>query len=116
MSAISSVSHPKVARDALADAFSLRLEDLPHVIHGSHVRKIEITFHRRLDACRRRTYAAVIQIDEASIHREGLLHLTPEDFIGGNLLRRAGVTGEGFEKAREGGRLQRNSQPEQRRC
>ncbi len=73
---------------APADRLEVRLEHLPHVVDGGLVRDVEIPLHRLVDHARARAHAAVVEIDDGAIEREGLADVAPEVLVLGHVIGR----------------------------
>jgi hypothetical protein len=76
--ASSSGSQPNSAARRRRTLLDVRLEDLPHVVHGRLVRDVEVALQRLVDDARAGAHAAVVQVDDRAVEREGLLDLAPE--------------------------------------
>ena len=74
----------ELRREPAAHALDVRLEDLPHVVHGRLVRDVEIALQRLVDDARARAAAAVVEIDDRAVERERLLDLAPVGLVGGD--------------------------------
>ena len=90
-------------RQAPPHRLDVRLEDLPHVVHGRLVREVEIALERLVHDARARAAAAVVQVDDGAIEREGLLDLAPVGLVCRKLRRLASAAeGSGGGQARMG--------------
>ena len=78
----------ELGREAPPHALDVGLEDLPHVVHGRLVRDVEVALERLVHDARARTAAAVVQVDDRAVEREGLLDLAPVGLVGGDARRR----------------------------
>ena len=67
--------------EAAAHRLDVRLEDLPHVVHGRLVRQVQVPLERLVHDARAGAAAAVVQIDDGAVEREGLLDLAPVGFV-----------------------------------
>ena len=65
-----------------AHALDVRLEHLPHVVHGRLVRDVEVALQRLVHDARARTAAAVVEVDDGAVERERLLDLAPVVLVG----------------------------------
>ena len=102
----------ELERQLTAHALDVRLEDLPHVVDRRLVRDVEIALQRLVNDARARAAAAVVEIDDRAIEREGLLDLAPVGFIrrdarrrlrGDSLARRLHAEKPGIGECRSGG-------------
>ena len=101
--ASSSGSQPNSAARRRRTRLDVRLEDLPHVVHGRLVRDVEVPLERLVHDARARAAAAVVQIDDGAIEREGLLDLAPVGLVCRKLRRLASAAeGSGGAQARVG--------------
>ncbi len=92
---------PERRREASPHRLDVRLEDLPHVVHGRLVRQVQVPLERFVHHARARTAAAVVQIDDGAIEREGLLNLAPVGLVCRKLRRLASAAeGSGRAQAR----------------
>jgi len=85
---------------------------MPHVVNRRLIRDIQIPLQRLVNDARARATAAVVEIDDRPIEREGLLDLAPVGFIrrdagrrlrGDSLARRLHAEKPGIGECRSGG-------------
>ena len=79
----------ELRREAAAHGLDVRLEDLPHVVHGRLVREVEVALERLVHDARARAAAAVVQVDDRAVERERLLDLAPVGLVCRKLRRLA---------------------------
>ena len=84
----------ELRRQAAPHRLDVGLEDLPHVVHGRLVREVEVALERLVDDARAGAAAAVVQVDDGAVEREGLLDFAPVGFVGGKV-RRIAAGGRG---------------------
>ena len=77
------------------DGLEIRLEHLPHVVHRRLVRDVEVPLHRLVHHTWARADAAVVQIGDGAIEREGLADLAPEVLVLCHILGRPAGRGSG---------------------
>ena len=99
-------------RQAAAHGFDAGIENAPHVVSRAHVLDFEVAdlgVHHDLG---RRRDAAVVQVDDVAVDREGVADVEPEIFIAGDGIGGAAADGGGGglgarrrigPKGREGG-------------
>ena len=78
----------ELRREPAAHRLDVRLEDLPHVVHGRLVGDVEIALEGLVDDARAGAAAAVVQVDDRAIERESLLDVAPVGFIARDIRRR----------------------------
>jgi hypothetical protein len=79
---------PELRREPAPHGLDVRLQDLPHVIHGRLVGQIEVALQGVVNHARARAAAAVVQIDDRAVQRERLLDLAPVVLVARHACRR----------------------------
>ena len=86
--ASSSASHPNSRREPAPHVLDVRLEDLPHVVHGRLVGDVEVALERLVHHARAGAHAAVVEVDDRAVEGEGRLDLAPVGLVLGHVFRR----------------------------
>ena len=106
----------KGLREPTAHYFQFRPQNAPHIVSGTHVGDLKISFLSLHHHLGRRTYAAVVEVDHVAVDGKGVANVQPEVLIAGHgvgglapgalsgsvSLRNSGVLKGGGKRGRRG--------------